>query len=205
MSSPLAEGLAGPSSRSTSQPNPQKTALLHPAAGVSDKKIALMFHIWKALIVVAGKIFRCAEVGMLGEAEGLPQRVVAIKAVIGWRLLGRQLPACEADRMFTASEMGFLSNWAREHGHVVPDSLGAATRLVAHLGGYQAGITIRIRVTRSCGKATPGTPPPRPGIGRARNGPEPVCASADEKHAAQTLGGSKWAGPGRAAQPRDFL
>ena len=70
------------------------------------------------------------------------QRGVAINAVIAWRLmvltlLGRQLPDCEADLMFTAGELGFLSDWAREHGHGGPDSLGAATRLVAHLGGYR--------------------------------------------------------------------
>ena len=52
-------------------------------------------------------------------------------------LLGRQLPDCEADLMFTAEELEFLSDWAREHGDAAPDSLGAATRLVAHLGGYR--------------------------------------------------------------------
>ena len=70
------------------------------------------------------------------------QRGVASNALIAWRLmvltlLGRQLPDCEADLMFTAEELGFLSDWAREHGHAAPDRLGAATRLVAHLGGYR--------------------------------------------------------------------
>ena len=49
------------------------------------------------------------------------QRDIAINAVIAWRLMvltlpGRRLRDYDANLMFTAEELGFLGNWAREHG-----------------------------------------------------------------------------------------
>ena len=70
------------------------------------------------------------------------QRAIAINAVIAWRimvmtLLGRQVPDGEPQLMFTDGELGFLRDYAREHGLSAPDRLGDAVRLVAHLGGYR--------------------------------------------------------------------
>ncbi len=70
------------------------------------------------------------------------QRAIAINAVIAWRimvmtLLGRQVPACEPELMFTDHELDFLRDYAHEHGLTAPDQLGDAVRLVAHLGGYR--------------------------------------------------------------------
>ena len=70
------------------------------------------------------------------------QRAVAINAVIAWRimlmtLLGRQVPDCDPELMFTDAELGFLRDYARKHGLAEPRRLGDATALVAHLGGYR--------------------------------------------------------------------
>ena len=70
------------------------------------------------------------------------QRAIAINAVIAWRimvmtLLGRQVPDGEPQLMFTDGELGFLRDYAIEHGLGAPDRLGDAVRLVAHLGGYR--------------------------------------------------------------------
>ncbi len=70
------------------------------------------------------------------------QRAIAINAVIAWRimvmtLLGRQVPDCEPELMFTDHELDFLRDYAQEHGMKAPDRLGDAVRLVAHLGGYR--------------------------------------------------------------------
>ena len=70
------------------------------------------------------------------------QRAVAINSVIAWRLmvmtlLGRQVPTCAATLLFTDDELGFLGHYAREFGLRGPEHLGAAVRLVAHLGGYR--------------------------------------------------------------------
>ena len=70
------------------------------------------------------------------------QRAVAINAVIAWRimvmtLLGRQVPDCEPQLMFTDNELGFLRDYAQEHGLTAPDRLGGAVSAVAHLGGYR--------------------------------------------------------------------
>ena len=70
------------------------------------------------------------------------QRGIAINSVIAWRLMaltlvGRQLPGCDADLMYTEQELEFLADWALERGHPGPEDLGAATRLVARLGGYR--------------------------------------------------------------------
>ena len=71
------------------------------------------------------------------------QRAIAINAVIAWRimvmtLLGRQVPDCDPQLMFADQELGFLRDYAHEHGLDAPERLGDAVRLVAHLGGYRA-------------------------------------------------------------------
>ena len=70
------------------------------------------------------------------------QRAIAINAVIAWRimlmtLLGRQVPDCDPDLMFTDAELGFLGDYAQKHGMAAPQRLGDAVALVAHLGGYR--------------------------------------------------------------------
>ena len=70
------------------------------------------------------------------------QRALAINSVIAWRLmvmtlLGRQVPACAAELLFTDDELGFLGSYARKFGLRGPEHWGAAVRLVAHLGGYR--------------------------------------------------------------------
>ena len=75
------------------------------------------------------------------KAERL-QRATAIHAVIAWRimvltLLGRPVPDCAPTLMFTDPELAFLRDYAREQAMPAPDPLGAAVRLVAHLGGYR--------------------------------------------------------------------
>ena len=56
------------------------------------------------------------------------QRAVAVNAVIAWRimvtaLLGRQVPDCEPEMMFTGHELDFLASYADEHGLSAPDRL----------------------------------------------------------------------------------
>ena len=70
------------------------------------------------------------------------QRAIAINAVIAWRimvmtLLGRQVPDCEPQLMFTDGELGFLRDYANRYRLEPPKQLGDAVRLVAHLGGYR--------------------------------------------------------------------
>ncbi len=70
------------------------------------------------------------------------QRAIAINAVIAWRimlmtLLGRQVPDCDPDLMFTDAELNFLGDYARKHGLAAPQRLGDAVALVARLGGYR--------------------------------------------------------------------
>ena len=70
------------------------------------------------------------------------RRAIAINAVIAWRimvmtLLGRQVPDCEPQLMFTDHELAFLRDYAHQHGLSAPEGLGDAVRLVAHLGGYR--------------------------------------------------------------------
>ena len=70
------------------------------------------------------------------------QRAIAINAVIAWRimvmtLLGRQVPDCEPQLMFTDQELGFLRDYANRYALKAPERLGDAVRLVAHLGGYR--------------------------------------------------------------------
>ena len=68
---------------------------------------------------------------------------VAINAVIAWRihlmtLLGREAPHHDPRLMFADDEIAFLRDYARAFGQPPPESLGAAVRLVAIFGGYQA-------------------------------------------------------------------
>ena len=68
------------------------------------------------------------------------QRAVTIQTVIAWRLmvmtlLGRDLPGCDAQLLFT--ELRFLTDYAEELGLPPPDHLAAAVLLLAILGGYQ--------------------------------------------------------------------
>ena len=70
------------------------------------------------------------------------QRAIAINAVIAWRimvmtLLGRQVPECEPQLMFTDQELNFLRDYATRYALEAPEQLGDAVRLVAHLGGYR--------------------------------------------------------------------
>lgn len=70
------------------------------------------------------------------------QRAIAINSVIAWRimvmtLLGRQVPECSSDLMFTEHELRFLHDYAEKHRLLVPSNLGETVRLVAHLGGYR--------------------------------------------------------------------
>ena len=71
------------------------------------------------------------------------QRAIAINSVIAWRiipmtLLGREVPECEPGLMFTDHELHFLADYEDQFGLGGPADLGAAVRLVAHLGGYRA-------------------------------------------------------------------
>ena len=68
------------------------------------------------------------------------QRHIAVQSVIAWRLtvltlLGRQVPELEPGLLFSGPELDFLEDYACDYGLGAPDSLGAAMRLVAHLGG----------------------------------------------------------------------
>ncbi len=70
------------------------------------------------------------------------QRAIAINSVIAWRimlmaLLGRQVPECDAELMFTDHELSFLRDYAAEVGLPPPEHLGDAVRLVANLGGHR--------------------------------------------------------------------
>ena len=70
------------------------------------------------------------------------QRAIAINAVIAWRimvmtLLGRQVPDCEPQLMFTDGELEFLRDYAHKYDLKAPERLGDAVRLIAHLGGYR--------------------------------------------------------------------
>ena len=62
--------------------------------------------------------------------------------MIAWRimlmtLLGREVPECEPGLGFTDHELHFLGDYADQFGLGGPADLGAAVRLVAHLGGYR--------------------------------------------------------------------
>ena len=70
------------------------------------------------------------------------ERALAIQAVIAWRLmlmtlLGREVPECDAELLFSDIELRFLADYAADSGLSAPDTLAGAVLLVALLGGYQ--------------------------------------------------------------------
>ena len=70
------------------------------------------------------------------------QRAITIQAVIAWRLmlmtlLGREVPECDAELLFTDIELRFLADYAADCALSAPDTLAGAVLLVALLGGYQ--------------------------------------------------------------------
>ena len=70
------------------------------------------------------------------------QRAITIQAVIAWRLmlmtlLGREVPDCDAELLFSDVELRFLNDYAADCGLGAPDTLAGAVLLVALLGGYQ--------------------------------------------------------------------
>ena len=70
------------------------------------------------------------------------QRALTIQAVIAWRLmlmtlLGREVPECAAELLFSDIELRFLADYAPDSGLSTPDTLAGAVLLVAILGGYQ--------------------------------------------------------------------
>ena len=71
------------------------------------------------------------------------KRAVAIKLVIGWRimvrtLLGREVPELPVEILFTDLEIEVMTAWAKAHRVPVPVTLGDAVPLVARFGGYLA-------------------------------------------------------------------
>ncbi len=69
------------------------------------------------------------------------ERQITIHAVIAWRLalmtlLGRDVPTMKPDCLFSDLELRFLGDYARRYRLDPPDTLGAAVKLVAILGGY---------------------------------------------------------------------
>ena len=70
------------------------------------------------------------------------ERALTIQAVIAWRLmlmtlLGREVPECDAELLFSDVELRFLADYAADSGLSAPDTLAGAVLLVALLGGYQ--------------------------------------------------------------------
>ena len=83
----------------------------------------------------------CAEHLGFHSAERL-QRTLTIQTVIAWRLmlmtlLGREVPECDAELLFTDIEFRFLADYAADSGLSAPDTLAGAVLLVALLGGCQ--------------------------------------------------------------------
>ena len=73
---------------------------------------------------------------------GRLQRAITINAVIAWRLmlmtlLGREVPECDAELLFSDVELRFLNDYAADTAGSAPRTLAAAVLLVAILGGYQ--------------------------------------------------------------------
>ncbi|AGA32026.1 hypothetical protein TVNIR_0315 [Thioalkalivibrio nitratireducens DSM 14787] len=71
------------------------------------------------------------------------KRAVAIKLVIGWRimvltLLGREVPELPVEILFTDLEIEVMTAWAKAHRAKVRVTLGDAVPLVACIGGYLA-------------------------------------------------------------------
>ena len=70
------------------------------------------------------------------------ERALTIQAVIAWRLmlmtlLGREVPECDAELLFSDIELRFLADYAADCGLDPPDTLAGAVLLVALLCGYQ--------------------------------------------------------------------
>ena len=70
------------------------------------------------------------------------ERALAIQAVIAWRLmlmtlLGREVPECDAELLFSDIELRFLTDYAADAALPAPRNLAGAVLLVALLGGYQ--------------------------------------------------------------------
>ena len=70
------------------------------------------------------------------------QRALTIQAVIAWRLmlmtlLGREVPECDAELLFSDIELRFLTDYAVDAALCAPRNLAGAVLLVALLGGYQ--------------------------------------------------------------------
>ena len=70
------------------------------------------------------------------------QRALTIQAVIAWRLmlmtlLGREVPECDAELLFSDIELRFLTDYAADAALPAPRNLAGAVLLVALLGGYQ--------------------------------------------------------------------
>ena len=69
-------------------------------------------------------------------------RALTIQAVIAWRLmlmtlLGREVPECDAELLFSDIELRFLADYAAYAALPAPRNLAGAVLLVAVLGGYQ--------------------------------------------------------------------
>ncbi len=70
------------------------------------------------------------------------ERALTIQAVIAWRLmlmtlLGREVPECDAELLFSDIELRFLTDYAADAALPAPRNLAGAMLLVALLGGYQ--------------------------------------------------------------------
>ena len=70
------------------------------------------------------------------------ERALTIQAVIAWRLmlmtlLGREIPECDAELLFSDIELRFLADYAVDAALPAPRNLAGAVLLVALLGGYQ--------------------------------------------------------------------
>ena len=70
------------------------------------------------------------------------ERALTIQALIAWRLmlmtlLGREVPECDAELLFSDIELRFLADYAADAALPAPRNLAGAVLLVAVLGGYQ--------------------------------------------------------------------
>ncbi len=70
------------------------------------------------------------------------ERAVALRLVIGWRimlmtLLGREQPDLPAGELFTIIELTVLQTFAKRSNLKPPETIGEAVRLVGRLGGHQ--------------------------------------------------------------------
>ena len=70
------------------------------------------------------------------------ERALTLQAVIAWRLmlmtlLGREVPECDAELLFSDIELRFLADYAADCGLSAPHTLAEAVLLVALLGGYR--------------------------------------------------------------------